>query len=233
MCREVAALCKTTLSRSIVSPKPFIALCKAGQQDVHEFLWKILVPALQEEMNPAKQVKRNDTWNSDQTWSWYKRYNTNIIDELFGGLYKGSVTCKQCGYVSTTYDPFLEISLPVVGHRVNDCLRQELDSEEMNKGAGYKCLSCKKVTGIKKTVQIDRPPKYLILHLKRLVNGRKKISYQIDYEKHLDISKHCVNAAKKVQYELVAVCIHNGGPQNGHYYAVGKRGNNVFYNVSM
>jgi ubiquitin carboxyl-terminal hydrolase 22/27/51 len=36
---------------------------------------------------------------------------TSIVDRVFGGLLRSDVTCCACGYTSTAYDPFLDISL--------------------------------------------------------------------------------------------------------------------------
>ena len=33
------------------------------------------------------------------------------MDRVFGGLLRSDVTCCACGYTSTAYDPFLDISL--------------------------------------------------------------------------------------------------------------------------
>ena len=230
ICKKVTTFFNSTLQKSVVDPKSFMALCNPGQQDVHEFFWKILFPLLQEEMNPAKSERRSDMWGSDETWAWYKRYNKSIIDNLFGGLYKSSLTCKECEHISITYDPFLEISLHIARNQLKGCLEQEFD-EVMAKE--YKCLNCKKVTDVKKTTVIDRSPKYLILHLKRLVNGRKKISSMIDYEEHLDISKYCISVVKNIFYKLVAVCVHNGGSSHGHYYAIGRRGTKVLFPINV
>ena len=36
---------------------------------------------------------------------------TSIVERVFGGLLRSDVTCCACGYTSTAYDPFLDISL--------------------------------------------------------------------------------------------------------------------------
>ena len=36
---------------------------------------------------------------------------TSIVDRVFGGLLRSDVTCCACGFTSTAYDPFLDISL--------------------------------------------------------------------------------------------------------------------------
>ena len=36
-----------------------------------------------------------------------------IVERTFGGLLRSDVTCGSCGYTSTVYEPFLDISLDI------------------------------------------------------------------------------------------------------------------------
>ncbi len=191
-CRSLADILGEIFSgqRGVVSPKAFLGMCPAGQQDAHEFLWKTLFPMVQEETNPETKGERKEGWNGDESWEWYRRHNTNVMDVLFGGQYRGTVKCRSCGHKSVTYDPFLGISLSITGDTVDDCLSNEYESEELGKRVGYRCEKCSEVAPVTKLMEIDRPPKYLILHLKRLVGGSKKINRFIKYPRQLDIAKY-------------------------------------------
>ena len=229
VCAEVANFWKEACSgkRDIVSPKCFIAMCPSGQQDAHEFFWKKLFPPIQEETDPANKAEMKDGWGSDEAWKWYRKYHTNILDRLFGGQYKSSVTCKSCRFISVTYEIFLGISLPAMGKTLTECLDEQFESEELSKSVGYKCLKCRNISAATKMMEVDKLPKYLILHFKRLIGGSKKLSKFIQYPRNIDLGKYCMNKKKRASYELVAVCIHNGGPYSGHFYSVGKRGKSV------
>lgn len=63
------------------------------QEDSHEYLMS-LVSRLQEDSTP-KGVK----------------LNKSIIYDIFGGLLNQSVTCKNCGHISTTQQEFYDLSL--------------------------------------------------------------------------------------------------------------------------
>lgn len=231
MCRVVTNLWKEICieKREIVTPKEFIGINPSGQQDAHEFYMKRLFPLIQEECDPKQKEKRKDDWNSEESWNWYRKYQPNILDKLFGGQTKGSVTCKNCRYVSITYDPFLGISLPCSATTLSECLESEFKSEDLSKSVGYKCLKCSNVTAAQKSTEIDKSPRYLLLHLKRLVGGGKKISAFIEFPLTINIGPYSVYKTKDIFYELIAVCVHNGGPYSGHYYAYGKRNKTVFF----
>ena len=199
-----------------------------GQQDVHEFFWKRIFSIIQDETNPKNvDQKKKDDWDNEKSWIWYNRYHRSLLDMLFGGQYEGTVKCKSCGKVSHTYDPFLEISLKANISTMLKGMDEELESEDLPKKVGYRCEKCKKVTSIIKSIKIDKTPKYLIIHLKRLVNAKTKISKFIEFPSKFDLSPYCAKKQKRV-YILQAVCVHNGSGSGGHFYAAGKRGDKVY-----
>eukprot|EP00826_Nyctotherus_ovalis_P020745 TRINITY_DN16557_c0_g1_i3.p1 TRINITY_DN16557_c0_g1~~TRINITY_DN16557_c0_g1_i3.p1 ORF type:complete len:383 (+),score=87.87 TRINITY_DN16557_c0_g1_i3:710-1858(+) len=208
--------------RSTVSPKDFMERCPGGQQDAHEFFVHTLFPLVQRETDFAVKIQRNDAWNSEQVWSWYRNTSRNIFDELFGGLYKNTVVCKKCMHNSVTYDPFLGVSLTISGSHLYECLNKEFKEEKLPKCVGYKCLKCENKTAAVKREQIERPPKYLLLHLKRLIKNSTKVSDSIKYPLTLTLNDYCVNR-EDTTYSLIAVCVHLGGCYGGHFYCLGKR----------
>ncbi|GAM28993.1 hypothetical protein SAMD00019534_121690 [Acytostelium subglobosum LB1] len=66
------------------------------QQDAHELLRCLLDILISEEQVSAKS-KRDPTY----------------IDKIFGGRLISVITCFHCGNVSKTYEPFLDLSLPL------------------------------------------------------------------------------------------------------------------------
>ena len=48
--------------------------------------------------------------------------------ELFGGQLKSKITCLACKYVSSTFDPFLDVSLPIPRLRVSYLLYRSLEN---------------------------------------------------------------------------------------------------------
>ncbi|KAH9597267.1 Peptidase C19 [Trypanosoma melophagium] len=137
--------------------------------------------------------------------------------------------------VSKTYDPFVTLSVEVVGHNLSHCLTK-LCEEETLEGRVY--ISPRGVgVHAKKHFKIHKPPNVLIIHLKRFNCMGGKISKFIQYPKMLDLTPFCteegmsyatgqlkrsVNAdSSSCLYELNAICIHEGNSLNhGHYYSV-------------
>jgi ubiquitin C-terminal hydrolase len=172
-----------------VTPKDFVSLLPSGQQDAHEFLFKKLFPNIEDETNPKIKKQRGVNFDSKQNWEWYTYNHRSILDYLFAGQFETRVECQKCKSVSVSYDPFLDISLPVTGTNLRDCLISNFETEILLKDNMYLCEKCQKVKEAHKTMKIDRCPKYLLLHLKRLLGKDNKISNQINYPMDIDISK--------------------------------------------
>jgi ubiquitin C-terminal hydrolase len=49
---------------------------------------------------------------TDNHWKRYMKQNTTIIDHLFTGFFKSTVSCTKCGAKSTSHDPFITLSIP-------------------------------------------------------------------------------------------------------------------------
>jgi len=210
-----------------IAPKSLVKICPSGQQDAHEFLCKRLIQKILNEVNSPNKKPRKENLSGEQSWEWYKRNHKSIFELLLGGLYESQVECRICDYHSLTYDPFLDISLPVVSKTLIGCLELYFGPEKLSKKDLYHCSKCKKsVTAIKR-LMIFKSPKYLLLNLKRLVETTKKIDTFIQYPNTLDISPFCSGEEYERKYGLVALCVHDGGASGGHYYAFGKRGTKV------
>ena len=214
-------------NREIISPKAFVNMCPSGEQDAHEFFFNTLFPLIQKETDCSIKIQRDDTWNSEQVWDWYRNVSRNIFDELFGGLYKNTIVCGKCEYNSVTYDPFLGISLAISGSCLYDCLDKEFKKEKLPKCVGYKCFKCEDKTPATRREKIEKAPKYLILHLKRLIKNSRKVSDHVRYPITLNLSDYFVDKNKNITYDLIAVCVHLGQSNGGHFYSLGKRNKKV------
>ena len=92
-----------------------------------------------------------------------------IVHSTFRGLWCSELNCRNCQYVSSTLDTFMEINLQFRRrdiaeiHSVEDALREYMESEEM---PDYKCSKCGE-TECTKDMTIHSLPQTLCLHLKR------------------------------------------------------------------
>jgi ubiquitin C-terminal hydrolase len=99
-------------------------------------------------------------------------------------------------------------------------MQELLSAETLAPTEGWLCPVCGHcVTATKRTV-IHKPPKVLILHLKRFCsdNGMQtKITTNVSYPSELDISEFSEESVGK--YRLIGVVMHTGTIAFGHYTA--------------
>ena len=98
-----------------------------GQQDSQEFL-AFLLDGMHEDLN--RIMKKPYTEKPDSTdemvdnpkliaelaethWDIYKKRNDSAVADLFAGLYKSTLVCPTCAKVSVTFDPFMDLTLPL------------------------------------------------------------------------------------------------------------------------
>ena len=225
VCNMMTKLCEKVFKDQIklIAIKSFINMCPLGQQDAHEFLLKILFPAIQEETQPNSKQPLPNKRDLNEVIIWHKKYNT-VIEKLFGGVYRNSVRCKNFGHNSVSYDSFIGISVSIAGSSLLSSLRGEMSATKL---AEYNCVYCNKVSEVIKTTEIELAPRYLIFHLKRLINHAKKVKEFISYPMNLNVKEFCSDKSREIQYTLVAICIHQGEHNKGHFYSICKRNNNV------
>lgn len=148
--------------------------------------------------------------------------------DLFVGQLKSSLTCSECGYCSTVFDPFWDLSLPIAKKgsgevSLTDCMRlftkeDVLDGDE--KPTCYRCKTRRKCT---KKFTIQKFPQILVLHLKRFSENRvrtSKLSTYVNFPlKELDMREFCSENIMNAVYNLYAVSNHSGNTLGGHYTA--------------
>lgn len=98
-----------------------------GQQDSQEFL-AFLLDGLHEDLNRIHKkpyMEKPDSTDemvgnekliselADKCWEIYKARNNSAVADLFGGLYKSTLVCPECEKVSITFDPFMDLTLPL------------------------------------------------------------------------------------------------------------------------
>ncbi|KAJ1675776.1 hypothetical protein EV182_000600 [Spiromyces aspiralis] len=92
-----------------------------GQQDAPEFV-AFLLDCLHEDLNRIKNKPyieipgsndRPDHELADEQWDIYKKRNDSVIVDLFQGQYRSKLQCPECKETSTTFDPFMYLTLPI------------------------------------------------------------------------------------------------------------------------
>ena len=88
----------------------------------------------------------------------------------------------------------------------------------------WECPYCKEKVVAEQQISCWKPPKYLMIHLKRFVNSKgssRKVDTNVLYPSELDLSPFITGPERGEQlpYKLYAVCEHNGTMGSGHYIA--------------
>ncbi|MFT7797980.1 ubiquitin carboxyl-terminal hydrolase 22 isoform X1 [Arapaima gigas] len=176
------------------------------QQDAHEFLIAALDVL-------HRHCKGDDNGK--------KANNPNhcncIIDQIFTGGLQSDVTCQVCHGVSTTIDPFWDISLDLPGsstpfwplspgsdggvvngesHQsgsttLTDCLRRFTRPEHLGSSAKIKCGGCHSYQESTKQLTMKKLPIVACFHLKRFEHSaklRRKITTYVSFPLELDMT---------------------------------------------
>jgi ubiquitin carboxyl-terminal hydrolase 4/11/15 len=48
-----------------------------------------------------------------KAWDGHKLRNDSVVVDLCVGMYKSTVVCPVCDVVSVTFDPFMDLSVPL------------------------------------------------------------------------------------------------------------------------
>ena len=230
------------------------------QQDAQEFLGFIL-DGLHEDLNPhanhgklrplkddeeRRREKLPVQLASNIEWQRYTHHNYSVVVNWFQGQLSSKLSCLACGRTSTTYSPFMYLSLPIPAMKSNnftlrDCLEEFVREETLEGDDAWHCPQCKKARKATKKLTITRLPHILIIHLKRFTNRgpwRDKLNTFVDIPlRHLDLTRYMppplagdemprtlppptAETTPPFLYDLYAVCNHYGTINGGHYTAV-------------
>ncbi|PNH09862.1 Ubiquitin carboxyl-terminal hydrolase 8 [Tetrabaena socialis] len=139
-------------------------------------------PAIGSECNrvPSKPAYRellgkgSEAEQAAEAAAYARSWNDSIVDDIFGGLLQSTIQCRACRRTSHTFEPFLGLAVPLPppppdGRElsVGDCLRAFCEQEELEGDNSYKCESCKRQQPHSKRLQVFRPPRVLVVTLKR------------------------------------------------------------------
>ncbi|XP_063934211.1 ubiquitin carboxyl-terminal hydrolase 22-like isoform X2 [Zophobas morio] len=127
-----------------------------------------------------------------------------IIHQIFTGALRSDVSCMRCGHVSTTVDPFWDVSLDLHGyssetpgsttnkksHTLYDCLRRFTQPESLGSDQKIFCSNCNSKEEKTKQLSIKHSPIVLCFHLKRFEHYAQssKLRSCIEFTSHLSIA---------------------------------------------
>ncbi|XP_069080960.1 ubiquitin carboxyl-terminal hydrolase 2 isoform X3 [Pleurodeles waltl] len=235
----------TAPTNDVVSPSEFKTQIQRyaprfvgyNQQDAQEFL-RFLLDGLHNEVNRVTSRPRAQPDDLDhlpdgekgkEMWKRYLQREDSKIVDLFVGQLKSSLTCTECGYCSTVFDPFWDLSLPIAkkGYQevsLMDCMRLFTKEDILDGDEKPTCDRCKARRKCTKKFTVQKFPKILVLHLKRFSEARirtSKLSTFVSFPlKDLDLREFSSDpSAAHTVYNLCAVSNHSGTTMGGHYTA--------------
>lgn len=226
--------------------------CDGGQHDAQE-LFRLLLDSLHDDLNriskkPAYEEDKDipgeaETDKADRLWQKYLSIDNSPITDLFGGQLQSTVHCQKCKGNFTMYEPFWDLSLPIVKEgkggigawlsgkkdptSIQDCLQAFTSDELLQGDESFKCEKCGEKTEATKRLRIYRLPKVLLLHIKRFKysgSSREKLTNNVSFPvKGLKLSQFVSDvsspADSNATYDLYAVSNHYGSMAGGHYTA--------------
>ncbi|OEH74315.1 ubiquitin carboxyl-terminal [Cyclospora cayetanensis] len=86
-----------------------------AQQDSQELL-AFLLDGIHEDLNRDKiegAEGASDSVTALRSWQRHKEIHDSMVVDLFQGQYRSQLVCPQCRRLSVTFDPFLNLSLPL------------------------------------------------------------------------------------------------------------------------
>ena len=102
--------------------------------------------------------------------------------------------------------------------RLDTCLKLMCEPEMVDAMNVWQCPKCDWFGPALHTLQLQKLPRTLVIHVKRYANDLTKIRSEIEYPDELDMGVY-VKSAEKTRYRLFGVVEHIGGLSGGCYLA--------------
>jgi ubiquitin C-terminal hydrolase len=163
----------------------------------------------------------------------YDKNGISPISNQYEGIYCSSITNSVDKKSSNKFEPFLYVNLEINDLNENDSIFQSLESfTNPEQLTDFKDADYQLDTTFNKQVRFLKLPNNLTIVLKRFKFNMEtmkpyKIDISLKFPTTLDMSPFTIGYANKyTQYELYAICNHQGNLDHGHYYSFVKNFNN-------
>jgi len=159
-------------------------------------------------------------------WKQHLSHDKSCMVDLFQGQLRSCLTCMECNFRSSHFDPFLYMSVPLprTAKNLGDAIAAFLEGETLSGQEQWHCERCKKKVDAKKKIDIWKVPPVLVLHLKRFEHALSrfsKIDVPIKVElSGLDFGPYVSSKQRQSPvYDVWCVAHHIGSFGFGHYTA--------------
>ncbi|KAI8462774.1 MAG: hypothetical protein J3K34DRAFT_372984 [Monoraphidium minutum] len=196
------------------------------QEDAHEYL-RCLVDAMHEAWLKGVGLKQKPS---------QELATTTFVHRIFGGRLRSQIKCEGVDYESSTYDPFLDLSLEInQASTLQRALQHFTAAEVLDGDNRYRCPKNGKLVRAKKRITIEEAPNVLAVHLKRFDffgRGARGLSKRVEFGTELDLGPFMSGwpVCGGQQYDLYGVLVHHGHSlHSGHYVCYVKAGNGIWH----
>ena len=234
---------KEDVEQNVVSTerilKAFIMKCQSGnilfesfnQNDTTDFLntfMDLLHESMKRKVNITITGEPKNNYDklkvkSIETWkAFFENSYSHIIVSFYSQLLSVT-TCPKCDYATTNHEPMMTITLTLKEKykTIYDCLDEFIEDEVLDVENTWNCDKCKECVQPNKKINFWNLSPVLILSVKQFRLNRK-MNKHIEFPEELNMEKYCVNKKENLKYKLSGICIHSGGLNGGHYYAMCK-----------
>jgi ubiquitin carboxyl-terminal hydrolase 36/42 len=201
-------------------------LTPGRQEDAHEFLRHLI-----DIMNENFLTRHIDNLTLDD----YSK-STTPVNQIFGGCFRSTITCKVCKNRSEKFEHFMELSVDISQcYTLKDAIKAFFADEELE-DSSYECKRCDRKVSAKKRTEIEVSPVVLCVQLKRFSSTGAKLRKKIQASIHLDLShffSQASNNNERSYFKLVSLVTHCGySAAGGHYTAVGLTPNGRYFSFN-
>lgn len=220
------------------------------QQDSSEFL-QFIITKIEEEVGSKvvfipglqkEEISLRDSIIAIQSNIEYQNFikeEYSPFKKFFTGLENAVVECKTCFNTKNIFQTFSIWQLPIPidkenpkkEFQLNECMNKWSENESLDDADRITCDFCGLKSNIDKRCSIYKPPKILVIQLKRFErnlygNLTNKINNKVIFPiENLDISDYISSpefSKRKCLYNLIAVNLHYGIASSGHYFSIVK-----------
>lgn len=217
-----------------------------GQNDVQEFI-QFLVTNMHNCLSrkvsmtiTGKIVNDIDRKALDamKSWKQFFKNDYSYFVDLFYGQHSSNIYDLNKNLLSTTYEPFCFLTLPIPSSvnniNIYNCLDLYTNFDKLDGDNKWLNEKTEEYIECYKRIQFWSCPKILIVVLKRFQNDGSKNSTLVEFPlKNLSLENYSIGYSRhKNKYNLIGISNHIGDLNSGHYFAYCKKGDGKWYNFN-
>jgi len=149
------------------------------------------------------------------------------ISQIFQGQMVSTVQCSHCNETTIKTDNTQDSSLHIEADSSTSLAEKQYNffqPETLEGDNAYWCDASQESCRTTKTLSFSHIPTILIVHLKRLILG-KKIQTHIPFDTVLEMETYLApGQTSPPKMKLIGIISHQGTKDQGHYVATTKRG---------